>query len=241
MIAKIVCNQALRLRHKISGFRTKLPDRIFAAQDRPVAADDHLRIRFLNGSDRLKIRVNIKIGWTECPSATQRLVARSLNRVAVEQCAVFSVIDTQMSVAVAGQMPRLQNPVAPQAHNFTANKAERHFLRSRRTISYFLLSFRVKINLVILPVGIVPEGKQKIRRFDHLSIRLSAGEPNSWILPSDLGRASAMIAVRVSHDEPGQILFSQTRIVQVGGNIFYRMVASSAIQEQSLLPLLKNR
>src|SRR5579863_9641087 len=112
-------------------------------------------------------------------------------------------------------MPNFEKPVSIEAHHFATDKTESHGLRFRGAIPDFLRSFRIKVYPVVLPVGIVTESKQIIRRFDHRSVGVSTSQPNLGVLSLDLGGSTTMIAIGVGHQQPRQVFRTQTHATQI--------------------------
>ena len=115
MFAKIFGNQPIGLGYKVSRLVTKLPDGLTAPHTGQWQPTIVCAPEFSIDLDGLQVWIHVEIRWTQLPTSIEAQVSRSLHGVPVKQGAVLSIVDSQMPVAVARQVPDFKNPVFAQS------------------------------------------------------------------------------------------------------------------------------
>src|ERR1700722_5987766 len=116
MIAKIFGDLAVGQGYKVPRLVAKLSYGRSTAQHRPMAPDNHFHAGVFDPLNRLEIRVDVEVGGTQRPTySIEGLVSGPLDSIAVVKRAVLSIVDSQMPVAVPGQVPDLENAAFAQS------------------------------------------------------------------------------------------------------------------------------
>src|SRR5215831_5755815 len=115
MYSQILMNQPVRECDEVARFGAERSYFLRAAPHRPVTAHNGFYAEALYETDGLKVGLDVEVCGAQRPAARQRLVACSLNGIAVIKCAILPVEDAKMPVAVARQVQDLENAVLPEA------------------------------------------------------------------------------------------------------------------------------
>src|SRR5439155_4444581 len=130
-----------------------------------MTSDDTLGAKVLDATDCLQVGFYIKVRGTQNPATLQGLVSSSLDRVAIKKDPVFVIVQTQVTMAVTGQVKNFENAIS-DVQRFAACQPQEYGLISAAGVSNTGSGLLVIKDVVVPAIVIISEGEELLGRFD---------------------------------------------------------------------------